>query len=506
MRTQPGLLALLLASIIVSSGACGSSDDEDGGTSGHGANAGAGTPSSGGAGGSDAGSANTGGIAGSSKGGRGGAGGQAGGGAGDDAGSGGAADDDIEGRVVEIYTSRPLSGRTVVVGSSLGGDASARTTTDERGAFVLPRPTGSYDAAVMEPDGSAITIYQGLSRRDPVLAHRWARAFPVATRLAKVSGSVSGGATYPLSDPTDVVAVHLFTDESVERYLMGAGAAPYGPDFVTTARFDSEPQSSLLVALGTFVRKSSAPVSDPAYTAVTASASMTLSDGDMVMRDLELEPASLGEISGVVTLPSGRKVTDMREHYRYPFPQALMTFPAADYVRTNPVTADGAFAFELPELSAGGASLCLAASSDEANSLWTERCGLTLPQDSVSIELQPAPELEEPSAGETIDAATRFAWTPFAGGVHELVIWTDSPSSDSPGITLLTAAAEAVLPDLTDLSVSLPAGVAYSVTVVGRGPFESLDDAVGAKGIGALIPDEARISSAAAIDVVTSIE
>lgn len=509
MATKPRLVALLLASTVIPGGACGSTDGRDAGASGRGSDTSAGMPSSSGSGGSEAGAPTiSGGTAGGGAAGRGGAGGQAeaSAGAGEEAGSGGAADvgNLLEGRVVEIYTSRPLSGRTVVVGSSLTSGDRAQTITDERGEFALPRPTGVYDAAVIEPDGSAVTVYQGLSRRDPLLAHRWARTFPVTTRLAKVSGNVSGGATFPLSDPTDVVAVHLFTDQSVERYLMGAGAAPYGPNYVTTARFDAEPQSSVLVALGTFGRKSDMPASDPPYTAVSASATMTLSDGDMVMRDLELQRIPLGMISGSVLLPAGLQLTEMREHFRYPFPQAVMTIPAADYVRTNPLTAGGAFAFELPDLTAAGPTLCLVAVSDEFDSLWTERCGLALGDDSLSIEIQPAPVLEEPRAGATIDAGTRFAWSPFAGGVHELVIWNESPSSTLPGVTLVTAAVEGGLPDLDGLGVNVPVGAAYDVTVVGRGPFASLDDAVGPKGIGAIVPDEARISSAAPIDVVMS--
>ncbi len=67
----------------------------------------------------------------------------------------------VHGRVVDIDTARPLGRRTTVVFGHRRSRGASQTTTDERGEFSFDRPKGSYDAAVLEPDGSAVTVLQG---------------------------------------------------------------------------------------------------------------------------------------------------------------------------------------------------------------------------------------------------------------------------------------------------------------------------------------------------------
>lgn len=419
-------------------------------------------------------------------------------------GDAGADDGLVKGRVIDLSTKRPLAGRTVVIGSSLDDQGRVAATTDQRGEFTLERPPGGYDAAVIEADGSAISVYEGLGASELVLPHRWAAAF-APTRGARVSGNVSGGTSYPLSDSRDVVAVHLFNDESVDRYLMGAGGPPYGPDYVAIARFDAAgPIASTLVALGTLGRKDDAAASDPAYVAVAATRTLALSDGDEVAVDLELEPIDLGEISGVVNVPGAHPLRAVLAHYRFPYPEAIVNFPAADYVRGNPLAADGAFVFELPKLRAANATLCVAALSDEAGALSTERCGISLDGEPVPLALHAPPSLDQPSSGGVIDDTTVFSWSPFSDGVHRLELWPGSLSPATPGISVFTAAAEAVLPDLSALGGNFPASAAYHVRIEGLGPAGSLDEALKPERLFAVVPNESRVSTSVAIDVTTT--
>jgi hypothetical protein len=120
------------------------------------------------------------------------------------------------------------------------------------------------------------------------------------------------------------VTVHLFTAESVDRYLMGAGLAPYGPDYSTAARFDAPTVEGMLLALGTFGRKDGVPTSEPAYHAFVATRTMMLADGDARRIDLTLEPAKLGLVAGSVELPDGRQLTGTHERYRFPYPGSIV--------------------------------------------------------------------------------------------------------------------------------------------------------------------------------------
>jgi hypothetical protein len=286
---------------------------------------------------------------------------------------------------------------------------------------------------------------------------------------------------------------------------MGAGEAPYGPDYVAVSQFDAASAvGHTLVALGTFGRKDDAPASAPAYSAFAVTRELKLSDGDYLAQDLTLEPIDVGDISGVVSVPDAHGLSSLGAHYRFPHPGAQVTFPGADYVRQNPADHDGAFVFELPELHEGGASLCLAAQSDDAGLLSTVRCGLHLDGDAVALELQGSPALQQPSAGATIDDQSVFAWAPFAGGVHRLELWPDSLSTATPGISVFTADTETTLADLAALGVSFPRDAAYEVTLTGIGPASSLEDALNPSGPFATIPSEQRLSSSVPVDVTTS--
>jgi hypothetical protein len=433
-----------------------------------------------------------------------------GGAAGEMAGAGGVGEVDdpnvLKGRVVDFDSNRALPGRTVLIGSSLGDAARVVLTTDEHGEFKLARPHDMYDVAVIEPDGSTISIYARLAGAKLVLPHRTPGV--VATKhTARVSGNVSGGTSYPLSDSRDVVSVYLFGDESTSDDLLGAGNAPFGPEYLGLSHFDSAgPVAHTLVALGTFGRKDDAPSTDPAYSAFAVTQRLNLSDGDDVSRDLELEAVDLGSISGSVTTPSDHPLSSLRTHYRFPHPLAIVPFPAADYVRQNPITNDGAFVYELPVLHEAGSALCLAAESDnsgDSGSLWTERCGLSLDADPVSMELEAAPSLAEPKAGTIVDDTTLFSWSAFAGGVHRFELWPLYLTAETPGISLYTEATATVFPDLTPLGVSFPTNTSYAVTITGVGPAASLDEALDPSGPFAIIPNELRLSASAETDVQT---
>jgi len=409
----------------------------------------------------------------------------------------------LKGRVVDYDTNRALPGRTVLIGASLADAARVTLTTDEHGEFRLARPLDAYDVAVIEPDGSTVSVYARLAAAKLVLPHRTGGVV-ASKHSARITGNVSGGTSYPLSDARDFVGVYLFSDEANSAYPMGGGGPPYGPDYVAVSHFDGPgPLANTLVALGTFGRKDDAPPTDPAYSAFALTRRLKLSDGDDVNMDLELAPVDLGTISGSVITPSDHPLSSLRTHYRFPYPLGIVSFPSADYVRQNPLTNDGAFVYELPVLEEAGATLCLAADSDLAESLWTERCGLSLDGDAVSLELEAPPSLDKPIAGAVIDQATVFSWSPFAGGVHRLELWPPYLSATTPGLSLYTAATETALPDLASLGVSFPSDAPYAVTITGIGPAASLDDALSPTGPFAVIPNELRLSASLETDVTT---
>ena len=80
-----------------------------------------------------------------------------------------------------------VADRTIVVGSQ-------QTSTDQTGAFSLSDVPATYDLSVIEKDGARVSLFLGLSRRDPVVAHaEWQGGQPAGLRRgASISGRLAG--------------------------------------------------------------------------------------------------------------------------------------------------------------------------------------------------------------------------------------------------------------------------------------------------------------------------
>jgi hypothetical protein len=75
-----------------------------------------------------------------------------------------------------------------------------------------------------------------------------------------------------------------------------------------------------------------------------------------------------------------------------------------------------------------------------------------------------------------------------------------APSAATPNIYVFSSGTSARLP--WPLDASTPASSAYSYSVAGFGPFETLDEALSERGIAARIPSEIRASYSDARSVV----
>jgi hypothetical protein len=100
----------------------------------------------------------------------------------------------VVGAVVDGW-GRPIAGRKIV----LGGRS---TVSDESGEFTVDGVGARYDVIVGDPDGATVTVYRGLSRRDPRLAHSPGQR-PVPNCSATIDGSITAATPAP-PPPTSV--------------------------------------------------------------------------------------------------------------------------------------------------------------------------------------------------------------------------------------------------------------------------------------------------------------
>jgi hypothetical protein len=386
---------------------------------------------------------------------------------------------DLAGMVVDFETTRPLAGRTVYVGSQ-------STTTASDGTFRVAGIGSSYDAVVIDPDGTSISIYKGLSRRDPVLSHQ--RLPPETAHRATLNGDVSGGGNYPLA-PTDSVDIYFFSADADNQFSIGRGLPAnlqgpgFGPMHLDWDGADSV--SGHLMALGVFPTAGGVGawfVDEP----------IRLYDGQDAFVNVALASVvTSGQIAGTIETPPHWPVAGKAVFYRLPIVHAAVRIPVAQ----TPATI---FETTVPDLSElGGGQLCAeveSASDATPGSAVTEVCGLTLGQTGFVLTVEPPPTLVTPTSTTTLTNATEFSWIAFDHGVHLLDLVSAAPSRSLPNVHVFTPETSLVWPDLRPVGVSFPANASYSVTIAGLGPYADINEALGSAGIAAQIAAERRRS------------
>jgi hypothetical protein len=390
----------------------------------------------------------------------------------------------VRGVVLDAATKRPLFGRTISIGT-------AHTRSDERGAFELNNASPVYDLTIVDADGATISVYQGLTRRDPVLLHRHSSLGGDAPYSASVVGTLSKENAELLSE-TDLAVVQFFSAAIDDRILLGGSVPPFAPDYGIFLNWSGASSvSGKLVARG-ILQPNEGRSADPRQHFFIEQ-DVTLQDGEMLSSNLTLAPVSTKPLSGMVTVPVGVTLTQLQEYYRLPLPNAVIAIN--NYIDPSPT-----FTHEVDELGGTDKQLCVLAASTAKGLLTTERCGLSAGSREASVTLQVAPSLLSPNHGEKLTKRTQFAWSLFEHGVYLLELEAAIPSRSTPNIDLYTVNTSADWPVSTiDPSFS----TSYDCTVAGLGPFTSVDDATSAEGLGAIIPRELRRSFSAPLEFAT---
>jgi hypothetical protein len=380
------------------------------------------------------------------------------------------------------------------VGTTLTSDDATLTETDADGFFAL-QGAGAYQVLIIEPDGSAVSFYDRLEQPEPVLVHQRSEDSEPPTALASVSGSLSGGTTYPLTNMTDLVSIYLLSSAANERVYVRGDSTSRGPEYGLTLGFDSDATPATLLALGTFVD----PSHPETYSAAATIREVTLQNGDAQTLDLELAPLQLALVSGQVNVPDGWDFAQTQEYYRFPVANAVIDFPMVPYTRTNPFTNQGSFEYELPDLTALDGTLCVVGVGHQDDGLlWWERCG-PLAGLPLSFDFEEPPTLSEPVDGAMFAGNTRFTWSRRGSESAPMMVelQPEQPTAATPAIHLFSVEAAVSLPSLEAWGVKLIGGAVYKARIVALGSGAG-SQAFGPNGLGATIPREWRMSYSSA--------
>lgn len=373
----------------------------------------------------------------------------------------------VKGTAVAIGWGRGVAGRRVEIGGQ-------SVITDRDGAFEFDSVPAAYDVVVSEPDGLGLSVYYGLSRRDPVLSHdaTYDPTLDAPTRSASISGSLSGAISFPL-DADHVVGIYYLS--AVARANVQLSVLPSmsgGPQFgpFQIAWNDASTVEGDLVALGQY-GTASAPWLG-AYLGRVGS--VVLTQGVPLVEDLTLDPVPTGHIGGTVAMYPGNVVEAINLSYQ--------PVRSKGQIGLGRFVTAGKFDCIVPDLSSIDGSYCMSI-ADEWGEATVVKCGGRIGMTDLSVQVPAPPQFSKPQDGAPITKDTSIAWSAVPGAAYLLDLSPDAVAAETPHIQVYTAKTAFRWGDLVALGISFPPGATYTHRVSALVPYASADELASSSGL-----------------------
>jgi hypothetical protein len=365
----------------------------------------------------------------------------------------------VNGLVLDAHE-HPLPDQIVAIGAD-------KTTSNGDGRFSFAKVSVNYDLVIASPDGAQATVYQGLTRRDPIVVHKGGRVRAPVHAAQIVVKLPAGDAA------ADTWQVHFVSARALAA-IQGKSQA-LGPLAVKWDGADTI--DGVVMAQSMRVEKLAIPLT------LFAQQSVNLRAGQTVTVELRAAKAPVvRRPPPVVSLPKEDPGFDpvYIEEYRLPGAGVALRGPGP-----------AASAYDIPDLRGFGLQLC--ADGFQWNPYVHSRrvqCDAD-PGKLTSLALPSPPAFTSP-AWDTIAApGMQFAWSAVPNAVYVLALASASgkPTAVHPRVELFTTRTTAAWPDLRAVGVAFPRPLAAYAAVVGtQGPHASMDDLVSPQGFGDLTP------------------
>ena len=373
---------------------------------------------------------------------------------------------------------RPLPDQIVAIGA-------AKTTSDADGRFSFPSVPVRYDLVIASPDAALATVYEGLSRRDPIIAFAGAPARAPkhkAEVAVKLVGADPGLTTWQVH----FVSARAFGSIDGRKAWVVEGDKLINPEPLSVKWDGADPIAGIVMAHAMKVENYDIPAAQFGQQAVS------LRDGLTLAIELRVAKAPVARRPGTkIDVPKEDPGFDpiFIEEYR---------LPGAGFAMKGPGAVSGVY--EIPDLTGYGLELC--GDAFQWNPYLHSRrveCGKP-PGRRTVLALPSPPALKSPAWDTVATPGMTFAWTPVAGAVYALSLensGASKPTAARPRVSIVTAGTTAVWRDLHVVGVEFPRRLAaYAATVTAHGPFATVDDLVGPKGLGDRTPrDQWRAES-----------
>ncbi len=371
----------------------------------------------------------------------------------------------VTGAILSTWGGHGFPGRQVIIGNQ-------STVTDSVGGFSFEQVAETYDVVMVEPGGWDVSVYYGLTKRDPILSDSGNGGSSLDTLMQSVSitGTLTADFPFPV-DSSHLVTLYYLADRGHGAVQVGNGLASAGPGYgpIWVGWNGDTSITGSLVAVGQYGLAGA-----PWTTAFLASKPLSLASGDAPTVDLALAEVSTGQIGGTVQMYNGNAVEGVDFTYR------LTGMMGA--IELGRCSTTGKYSCGIPDLSALGGDYCVSI-VDVLGFAQAKRCGGAIGLSDFSVQVQAPPEFQKPADGSPITKDSKLSWTGISNGVYMLDLSPDSPSVASPHIQVYTTATQLLWPDLHAIGVEFPAGATYTCQVSGLSPYASIDDLASSRGL-----------------------
>lgn len=333
----------------------------------------------------------------------------------------------------------------------------ADQTTSADGSFDTSCAAAIYDVAVKWAETGL--LYQGLTRRDPVVTMPGTLA---SLRQSTVSGTVTGL----------TAGRAVMTTVTSSEYSATCSQTADGSFGCLMQWFDATPPQATVRALE-WVPASGLPTSFIGY----GTAAVTLVEGVNITAAPVVGTIANGAIFAAI---SDLDLTWLSFGLWITWPDGSASLIVKDAL-------DGARGAMIATPDIAGASFAVLAERGLNPTAWAWRRGLAATSTPAEIVLPSAPAFSAPASSATVELSTDFTFGPLADSVYMVAF---EPSTFiGPRFYVVTRSTTVRIPDFSWTGLALPTAASLRASVFAIGPCTSMDEATGSSDLLSYLPN-----------------
>ena len=336
---------------------------------------------------------------------------------------------------------------------------------------------------------ASVTVYRGLTRRNPELQHEAGYDLPQDSRShnkASISGIVRGDFSFPI-DKDQRLAFRFMADVAEGGWSMGARLGQdnsLGPRFGRmTIVWEGKPRlAGTLIAIGSKMTKDNLWL-DP----VLGAQPVVINDKAETTVEITLTKLSTGRIAGEIKPTGGYRSWNGYVYFRPDGGRGSIDLGCRldDAWRTQ-----GRFDCLVPDLSVLHGQYCMTLIDGTAHGSTLDYCGGTIGMTDFSPPFQPPPELRPLDKPGVASMKSVITWSGEEKAVYALDIRSSTDyEANAPknvksfdDLRLYTTGTRLAWKDLERYGVKTPPGTKYEVTVSRMFPYRTVDEIASASG------------------------